>query len=506
MPKKKAKERGDHRNEEKTTWKTDSTDSNKSASDDKEKNLYLTQIRYLNERLEGFQSKCDQLESQKKDLNTQCTTLESEKKDIVDYLKRSLLEKEDEVDELAERLESQRQASDRDREAIQLQHSCLRQELQDQIKELTTNHVALVTRFADLEEFQKQKDQMMSHMESLEKKLASHMEEHKDKIHSLEMKALMEKKSLEKEMESHSMALAAEVEHLVEQKVPEKTRLALQENTEVKAQLSQLSEQARVLMLENSALRDRKSQLSVDVDILEQLLSETSRQSCIRKKAVEQLKEKCQHLETELKDCKLELEQLQMERSEVLAEMEALRRDRDSLSEQSSKSRTKVSQLEEGLQEERMRMKRMKIIVREAASTLKHALTEWEEDSVLQWKELMQKLLLVLDPPEPSNSESENDQLHEVQTCEPAANRSESVNPSQRINTESTHHEAGDVGLVPRPTPKHKHISRMGTASSSSNMTLHRKPCGQKAAASLNSTDSAVKFLTSKISFAKFKQ
>lgn len=85
-------------------------------------------------------------------------------------------------------------------------------------------------------------------------------------------------------MESNVAAVAAEVQDLVNQKVPETTRLAIEENMEVNARLSQLSEQVLVLMGENSALRGRKSQLSVDVDVLEEMLRETSRQSCIRKK------------------------------------------------------------------------------------------------------------------------------------------------------------------------------------------------------------------------------
>lgn len=52
-------------------------------------------------------------------------------------------------------------------------------------------------RLADLEEFQKNKDQVMSKMESLEKQLASQKEEHKATIHSVEIKALMERKRSE---------------------------------------------------------------------------------------------------------------------------------------------------------------------------------------------------------------------------------------------------------------------------------------------------------------------
>lgn len=51
-------------------------------------------------------------------------------------------------------------------------------------------------RLAGLEEFQKHEEQLMSNMESLEKQLAGQKEEHKAAIHSLEMKALMEKKRL----------------------------------------------------------------------------------------------------------------------------------------------------------------------------------------------------------------------------------------------------------------------------------------------------------------------
>lgn len=80
---------------------------------------------------------------QNEDLKSQCSALENEKKDIVDYLKRSLLEKEEELDELTECLESQRQAAIEERDALQLQHSQLRQDLHDQIKELTTKNETL---------------------------------------------------------------------------------------------------------------------------------------------------------------------------------------------------------------------------------------------------------------------------------------------------------------------------------------------------------------------------
>ncbi|XP_035513720.1 cilia- and flagella-associated protein 157-like [Morone saxatilis] len=512
MPKKKDKKSGDAQDEDKKTQKKDrtATPADKPAPDDKEKDLYLIQIRYLNEQLERYQLKCDQLERQKKDLNSQCSTLEKEKKDIVEYLKRSLLEKEDEVDELTERLESRQRAADKDRDLLQLQHAQLRQELQQQIEELTAENTTLATRLAGLEEFQKQKEQLMSNMESLEKQLAGQKEEHKAEIHSLEMKALLEKKRLEKEMESHVAAMAAEVQHLVDQKVPETTRLALQENTEVKALFSQLSEQAQVLVVENSALRGRKCKLSVDVDILEQMLSETSRQSCIRKRVVEQLTEKCQQLRAELNDCRRELEPLQTEHTGVLAEMEALRQDRVSLSEQCSKNRAEVSRLEAELREERKRKNRMKSIMNDAAITLRQALmeaaTEQDSEVDVQWKPLMQRLLVALDRPTLTNSTTESDRLNELQTYDAAAARAGTLNPALSLQFALPCNRPGDLGLASRATLKHKHmLSRTGAGCSSTHVPLHRKSSSQKTAGSINPTDSTVKHFNSRNSFTKLK-
>lgn len=54
MPKKKDKKTGDKQKEDKKTSKKDTsaTPANKSSHDEKDKDLYLTQIRYLDEQLE----------------------------------------------------------------------------------------------------------------------------------------------------------------------------------------------------------------------------------------------------------------------------------------------------------------------------------------------------------------------------------------------------------------------------------------------------------------------
>ncbi|CAJ1069424.1 cilia- and flagella-associated protein 157 [Xyrichtys novacula] len=383
MPKKKVKKGGENQDEKKKLSEKEIFESSRgqTASDDREKELYLIQLQHLDEQLERYQQKNDKLEREENDLNAQLISLEKEKKDIIDYLKRSLLEKEEEVEELTERLASQQQAADQDRDAEQLQYSQLREELQDRIKELTAENKKLAAKLDSLDEFQRQKEELESNMESLQMQLTALEQEHKAGIHNLEMKVLLEKKRLEKEMESQVAAIAADVQHQVDQKVPETTRTALQENTVLKVQLNQLSKETQVLMEENSALLQQKGRLIVDVQNLEEMLKETTCRSCILQKVVEQLTGKCEQLQTELKERSQDLVQLQTQNTGLQAEMETLRQDETSLMEQGRKNTAKVSRLEEELQKERRSRSRMKSIMQEGARMLKEALMRNNSES-----------------------------------------------------------------------------------------------------------------------------
>lgn len=54
-----------------------------------------------------------------------------------------------------------------------------------------------VERLAELEVFQRQKEQLMSKMKTMEKQLVSQEEEHQAAIHRLEIEVLMEKERLD---------------------------------------------------------------------------------------------------------------------------------------------------------------------------------------------------------------------------------------------------------------------------------------------------------------------
>ncbi|XP_012735252.2 cilia- and flagella-associated protein 157 [Fundulus heteroclitus] len=481
MPRKKERKSGENENK-----LNPASPKTKAGIDDKEKRAYVMQIGFLNEELERFQIKCDQLEKQNKSLIAQYSTLDAEKKDITEYLKRSVSEREEELQELQERLETDQQASAQERHALQLESSHLSQELQE-LQDRIQKNATLAQRLADLEELQRQKDDLMSTVENLEKQLERQREQHKDELHSLEMKVLLEKRRLEEEMESEVAAMLAKVEHLVELKLPERTRCVLQENTQLKVRFSQLCEVARSLQEENASLREHQRRLRIDTEILEQTVRQTARISCRRRKEALQLTGRLQQLQEDVQGKQQQLEELQEENTRVLAQMEALRPDRVALSAERSRN-----QLEAKLKEERRRRNRMKSIMQEAANTLRLALKEapaetQEADPVPRWRRTLQNLQDLLDPQTLSCCSADRGSEPREQSLDPGwASR---VQPSR------------GSGLGAKAS-----LCRAGAASCSSLVPLHRKPTTQKSRSSANLSLSSVGFLTAKPSGHNFLQ
>uniref|UniRef100_A0A3P9PPT0 Cilia- and flagella-associated protein 157 n=1 Tax=Poecilia reticulata TaxID=8081 RepID=A0A3P9PPT0_POERE len=483
--------------------------------DEKEKRLYLIQIGYLNEKLERFQMKCDELQKQNHILISQCV----DKKDITAYLKHSLSEKEGELAELRQQLEGERHTFVQEKRSLQLEHGQLRRELQARIDKLEEKNAALAEKLCDLEEFQRQKDELMSIGENLEKQLERQKEEHKDEIRNLEMKAQLEKRRLEEELEREVAAMSAQVQHLVEQKLPEATRSVLQENSELQSLLGRLSALSRSLQRENAALRERKKQLSVDTDVLEETLRRAARASCVRQKVrgrflqrragcpfgpqqccsavlqdVQQLTGELQRLQQDDRVKQQQLQRIQAEQAGLLADMEALRLDRAALSAEWSRSRSERNQLRVKLTEERRRRSRMKSVLQEAAKALRQALKQapaeqHEGDSAPQWRRLLQNLQEVLDRQTGSGSSAER------LSASQASPRAE----SQSFQSQPSHHRTRDSCPVSRPGPKPGGaLCRSGAASCSCLLPLHRKPTIQKSSSSVNFSHSPVGFLTSK--------
>ncbi|XP_061671996.1 cilia- and flagella-associated protein 157-like [Syngnathoides biaculeatus] len=390
------------------------TPAEERASGDKEKDLYVVQIRFLNEELERQQLKCERLEKEKTSLARRCVSVETEKKDVVEYLKMELFEKEDEVDRLADHLDQSLREAHADRDDLRNRLTGELRELQDRVHQLEDDNAGLVARLAAVETFEKQKEQLMFNMVAVEKKLAEREEEHADAMQAAKMEALLEKTRLEKELEAQATARAAEVELLVDRKLPEASKRATLENQEMKVRYAQLSEKAHQLAGENHTLRQKTGRTATDVAILEETVAKMARQSCVRKKEAEQLR-------ADLTTRSHDMEKLRNQCDECRAELEALRKSHAAVS----------SRLEAELQAERKTTGRMKEVFAALKTTL---MVEFVD--VVQWKRQMQKVLALLEGPSIAPSVTQD---------EPA---------SDRAGSRPVH-----LGSVPQPAGKTKHAT-----------------------------------------------
>ncbi len=85
-------------------------------------------------------------------------------------------------------------------------------------------------------------------------------------------------------MLQHVAAVAAEFRWLSDQKMPETTKRAMQENLSVTAQLQQLSDKTKELLKENDDLRAREKQLKIENAITEPLLHEITKKNVANQK------------------------------------------------------------------------------------------------------------------------------------------------------------------------------------------------------------------------------
>uniref|UniRef100_A0A8C9X8H7 Cilia- and flagella-associated protein 157 n=1 Tax=Sander lucioperca TaxID=283035 RepID=A0A8C9X8H7_SANLU len=381
------------------------------GSEDKEKSIYLIQIKYLDEQLERCQLQCDELEQQNKDLASQYSALEKDKQDITEYLKHAVLGKDKEVEELAARLESQQRIGQQDREARKLQQSQEVQELQDQIDELTSESRVLVAKFEEQQELEEQLEQLLqqqSDMEFLRKQLVSENKEHDAAIENLKNDAESERNKMF-EVRWGTLEVC----------VRKKASLIIQEER-----------------AQHSELREKLDNMKEDIDSV-------SKKSFTSKKEVEQLTKTCQQLRVELKSCSAAYES-------TLTKKEALRQRLASVSAKCHQKTAQAGQLRAELQRESSMRRQLEAIVQEAVLILSHILTDSEKASETQWKRLQE----ILESPFSQGPGSTPEE--EPQTCDPEAARAQTLNIATDPLFLLARYRPGDLGLVPRPMWKQK--------------------------------------------------
>ncbi|MGH0163829.1 UNVERIFIED_CONTAM: hypothetical protein FKN15_045821 [Acipenser sinensis] len=374
-----------------------------------EKEFYLIQIRDLEERLERYQHKCDELEVREKDFSSEFERLTKDKKEIVSFLKRSLDQRADELADLTDRLIGLQQAKEAEKEACENQLAQLRHEFQESKDQLTSENMILAGKLASVEEFRLQKEELMGRLTEMEEQLEKQGQEHQTTISNLEKKAVVDKDRLKKEMMVRVAAVAAEFRRVSDKQMAETTKRMIRENVSVTAQLSKSSSKSLELLQENQALKELEERQRQQLGVLEHGQKDLARKSLSNQKVVRILTEKCkeqQYVLQEYMEKEHEYDQLKSDHATLQQEVEVLRQELVSRKDEQGVKHAEAEDLKRCLIAERQSRGQLERVLKEAAFALKEALLEGpstmkEADPEIQThvrrRQMMEKLLSLLD-------------------------------------------------------------------------------------------------------------
>ncbi|XP_057576562.1 cilia- and flagella-associated protein 157 [Hippopotamus amphibius kiboko] len=498
-PKKKAgKEAKDPEVKKKKGGKKDPSLANKPMEmpiSEEIREFYHIQIRDLEDRLARYQRKWDELAVQEKLFRQEFEQLANNKKEIVAFLKRTLNQRVDEITDLNEQLQSLQLAKEMEKDAFEAQLAQVRHEFQETKDQLTTENIILGGKLAALEEFRLQKEELMEKIMLLEDQLQKQENEHRDHVHNLEKKSVLDKDRLKKEIIQRVNMVATEFHEVATSQMWDTTKRAIMENNTVTLQLAKISQQGMQLLQENEQLRGNQDSLCKQLELLENSQKVMAKHSRGHQKIILMLTEKCREQQQGMAEAgrlRLLLSQLEQDLLQLQKDHQALRSQRDQLKLQLEQQQAEEQRLQQELTEEQKVRASLETALAKATSFLRDTVQMQpnEEDGdfdvvfQLQLKEMLQHLLLMLSSAMVLRPQTAESPRRESQSCGPPRERRGSTPPLksgpllQQLSSVPPY-QLGDLGLVPRriripPNPEDlrllSHTTRVG------NLRAHSSP------------------------------
>ncbi|XP_053329342.1 cilia- and flagella-associated protein 157 isoform X1 [Spea bombifrons] len=474
------------------------------------KEFYQLQIRDLEDRLERYQKKWDEITAKESLVQAQYGQLASDKKEIVSFLKRTLNQRMDEIADLNEQLVGLQQAKDAEKDTYEAQLAHVRHEFQETKDRLTSENMLLAGKLASLEEFRVQKEELTAKFAALEEKLRKQEEDHKEMIYKLEKKGVLDKDRLKKEMVQRVNTVAAEFRRVSNNQMAETTKRAIRENVSISSQLAKMSDKSMELIHENDCLKERVGELRKELEVLEESEQELVKTNLSNQKVIQMLKEKCQQ-QRELLDSSEKTEQdltdVQMKHQDLQEEAQSLRRKVSALEEELQKSEQEKKNLSQRLDEERRRQLSVERVLGQAAVSLKDVLLETprEEDEetevtfLARRNQMLQNLLQLLDS---AATLGLGPKLHDFRSKDIHLTEHNAAPKDGRFPTSPEikgpgvlpHYRMGDLGLVPRQDAPTALLGKIGMLSKTTRLgPLRGNPNTPKNVISLSLEEKQIK-------------
>ena len=468
-PKKKGKKSGKKKGGKKGKKSADENGPKKETITELQKEFYIIQINDLEKRLDRYQSKCDQLEIENKDLQKNYEKQTQDKKEIVAFLKKKLEQMGDEVADLQEKLISLQQAKDAEKDSYELQITQLKTEAQETKDQLTSENMLINGKLEQLEDFRQNKEELEAKFKAMEDLLVGEQNAHKEAVYNLERKEVQNRDRLKKEMTARVNTVAAEFRKVSNKQMAETTKRTIRENVSINAQLAKMSEKTIDLIKENDDLRLKDKRHQQTINMLEDNERELARKNNACQKIINMLLEKQKGFEHAIGDYKV----METDHGETVQQMAVIESQLNDV--ELDLEDKKISKLEieqeyqnrvEELKSSKARVNQLSRIIFEAAFGIQVALQVSPDDisdimkqeaiaegeDPIDRERLFHTLLTLLAAAGLPTEGLPRDVIteHSVSKTSQAGKLSATI-PSQLIDPKKiSHYRLGDLGLVPK--------------------------------------------------------
>ncbi|XP_014778852.1 cilia- and flagella-associated protein 157 [Octopus bimaculoides] len=432
--------------------------------------FYLVQIRDLEQRLERYQKRCDELEISNSNFHDKYVQMDSDKREIIAYWKQQLKLKGDELSDLSENYNGLQLTKQIEKEQFEKQVSSLQNELDRVKEELTAENTILNGKLAVLEEFRIQRKELLEKFAKMEVELREMEEQNKQTIYQLEKKQVIDKDRLKKDMFMRVNQLVAEFRKVSNKQMAETTKRTIRENVSLTAQMSKMSDKTMELIQENDELKNKVKRMKNKIDVLEYNEKEITKKMLNCQKHITLLTTKCQENEGTI----AEMQQKEIEFKKKLKETENLQQQLENTEEtirtvlQNSKELTeKLHDTETKFDDIREENSMILQILQDASAAIKDYLLSLEaDDNTSESHELigthrdnmMQHLLMILNTARvlglgPGIADLNRSRSLQTDTIKPQEKKKIINLPPIQLKGRDippAHYNLGDIGFVPR--------------------------------------------------------
>uniref|UniRef100_A0A5F8GYT9 Cilia- and flagella-associated protein 157 n=1 Tax=Monodelphis domestica TaxID=13616 RepID=A0A5F8GYT9_MONDO len=274
--------------------------------------FYHIQIRDLENRLDRYKKKWEEISEQEKVFQDEFQQLTHNQKEVVSFLKRTLNQRVDEITDLNSQIQGLQISKEVEKDAFEAQLAQVRHEFQETKDQLTMENIMLGGKLSALEDFQFHKSELMSRFSLLEEQLKNQQDEYKTYIYNMERKALIDKERLRKDIFHRMNTVATEFRKFSSSQMAETTKRAIRENMIVALDLAKINSRNLEQLKENGELKESKLELCKQLALLEKNEKNMVKNSLSHIKMIQLLSAKYQ----EQQQTEVEAEQLRLILSE----------------------------------------------------------------------------------------------------------------------------------------------------------------------------------------------